>query len=123
MTPQAIPKRALFRQPTGPDSPLAAGRRFSSGTNTSSRAIAPVTGVDTFDLSGDQAIGYMTDTGATVFLRDRRAEQTQLAHFAHDLAMEALVAIGVNDARQQTPLAVAMSSVEDQTLALAELVV
>ena len=37
-----MPKRALFRQPNGPFSPLTLGSRFSSGTKTSSMTISPV---------------------------------------------------------------------------------
>ncbi len=43
MAPQAMPKRALFRQEKGPRRPFTPGSRFSSGTNTSERPISPVT--------------------------------------------------------------------------------
>ena len=40
--PQAIPYRALLRQPNGPPRPRASGNQFSSGTNTLSITISPV---------------------------------------------------------------------------------
>ena len=42
MAPQAMPKRALFRQVKGPFRPRTSGKAFSSGTNTSSITISPV---------------------------------------------------------------------------------
>ena len=42
MAPQPIPKRAWLRQLSGPFTPWTPGRRFSSGTSTSSRKISEV---------------------------------------------------------------------------------
>ena len=42
MAPQAMPERALLRQPNGPASPETFGSRFSSGTTAPSSTISPV---------------------------------------------------------------------------------
>ncbi|MNT31547.1 hypothetical protein D3C72_1673880 [compost metagenome] len=42
MAPQAMPKRALFRQENGPRRPCTPGRILASGTKTSFRPMSPV---------------------------------------------------------------------------------
>ena len=56
-------------------------------------------------------------------MRDGRAEQAELAHLAHDLAVEILVEIGLGDARLQLLLRIGFRRVADHALLVGELVV
>jgi hypothetical protein len=50
-----------------------------------------------------------------------RAEQAELAHLAHDLAVEILVEIGFGDARLQPLLRIAFGRVADEPLLVGKL--
>ena len=82
------------------------------------RAIAAV---DPLDRAGDQAVADIAEAGAAIFGRDGRAEQAELAHFDHDLAVETLVEVGVGDARLELLLRIALGGVADQPLFVAKL--
>src|SRR6516165_5211372 len=55
IAPQAMPARAMLRQPKGPPRPLAFGSTFSSGTNASSSTISPVIGLGEAEATDDLA--------------------------------------------------------------------
>ena len=65
----------------------------------------------------------MADAGAAVFLGNGRAQQTHLAHLGHDLAVEALLAEGGDDARLQLFLTIGRGRITDQNLVLGQLAV
>ena len=56
-------------------------------------------------------------------MRDGRAEQAELAHLAHDLAVEPLVEIGGGHARLQLLLRIALGRVADEPLLVGQLVI
>jgi hypothetical protein len=64
----------------------------------------------------------VVDRGAAELLGQRRAEEAELAHLVHDLAVEVLVAIGLKHPRQQLLLAVVVGRIADEPLLLAQLV-
>jgi len=66
-----------------------------------------ITRVDVLDLACDQPIGHIAEPRPAVFFRHGRADQPERAHLAHDLAVEALLAIGLQHARKQLLLRVA----------------
>jgi hypothetical protein len=76
--------------------------------------------VDGLDLPGDQAVGDVAHARAAVLLRDRRAEEAQASHLGHDLAVEALVGIGADHARQQLVAGIVARRLADHALVLAE---
>src|SRR3546814_2674353 len=67
------------------------------------RAIARI---DALDLARDQPVGDMAEPRTAETLGHHCAEQTQCAHFGHDLAIETLLAIGAQDTRHQFALRV-----------------
>jgi uncharacterized protein VirK/YbjX len=52
-----------------------------------------------------------------------RAEQPELAHLAHDVAIEGFLQISLGDARQQPLLRITFGSVTDETLLIRKLTV
>ena len=84
--------------------------------NAHRRAVAAV---DALDLARDQPVGDVVRPGAAIAF-DRRAEKSQLAHLVHDLAVEALFAVGGQDAREQLFLAIGAGAVAHQPLFLAQ---
>jgi hypothetical protein len=78
-----------------------------------------VAAIDPLDLARDQPVGDIIRAGAAVAL-DRRAEKAQFAHLVHDLAIETLLAVRGQDAREQLFLAVGAGAVAHQALVLAE---
>ena len=82
-----------------------------------------VAAVDALDRARDQAVADIAEAGAAIFVRDGRAEQAELAHLAHDLAVETLVEIGAGDARLELVLRIALGGVADQPLLVAQLVI
>jgi hypothetical protein len=82
------------------------------------RAIAAV---HALDLARDQAVAHVIDAGAAVLLGQRAAEQVARAHLAHDLGVEALLPVGLEDARHQVPLRVLARAVADHALVPGEL--
>ena len=80
-----------------------------------------VAAVHPLDLARDQPVGDVVDPGAAIAL-DGRAEQPQLPHLGHDLAVETLVPVSLQDARHQPILAVGPRGVAQHALFLAELV-
>ena len=80
-----------------------------------------VAGIDALDLARDQPVGDVAEAGAAVFLRDGRAEEAERAHLAHDLAVEALLAIGREHAREQLVLRIAARGVAHHALLFGEL--
>src|SRR6185437_4942196 len=65
------------------------------GLHAHRRAVAAV---DALDLAGNEAVADISDIGAAIAL-DGRAEEAELAHLVHDLAVEALLAEGALDPR------------------------
>ena len=82
-----------------------------------------VAAVDPLDRARDQAVADIAEAGAAIFVRDGRAEQPELAHLAHDLAVEALVEIGRGDARLQLLLRIAFGRVADEPLLVGQLMI
>ena len=82
-----------------------------------------VAAVDALDRAGDQAVADVAEAGAAIFVRDGRAEQAELAHLAHDLAVETLVEIGRGHARLQLLLRIAFGRVADEPLLVGQLVI
>ena len=80
------------------------------------RAIAAV---DPLDLARNQTVGNVVNAGAAITF-DGRAEKAERSHFVHDLAVEALVPIGFEHARQQLFLAVGARAVAHHPLLLAQ---
>jgi len=56
-------------------------------------------------------------------VRDRRAQEPELAHFGQDLAVEALVEIGAGDPRLKLVLGIALGGVADEPLLVRQLVI
>ena len=83
------------------------------------RAVARI---DALDLARDQPVGDVVDAGAAVAL-EGAAEQAERAHLVHDLAVEALVAVGLEDARHKPVLGEVARAVADHALVFRKLVV
>jgi 3'-phosphoadenosine 5'-phosphosulfate sulfotransferase (PAPS reductase)/FAD synthetase len=84
------------------------------------RAIAAV---DPLDRAGDQSVADIAKSGAAIFVGDRRAEQPQRAHLAHDLAVEPFLHISGGHARLQLLLGIALRRVADEPLLVGQLVI
>src|SRR5262249_30418109 len=63
-----------------------------------------VAAIDALDLAGNEAVAHIIDAGAAIAV-DGRAEEPQRAHLIHDLAVEALMPIGLEHPRHQLFLA------------------
>jgi hypothetical protein len=88
------------------------------GLHGHGRAVARI---DAFDLAGDEPVGDIARARAAIVLRQRGAQQPEFAHLVHDLAVEALVAEGRDDARHQPLLGIGPRGVADHALVLREL--
>ncbi|MGY4472035.1 hypothetical protein ACVWWK_007744 [Bradyrhizobium sp. LB9.1b] len=82
-----------------------------------------VAGIDPLDLAGDEAVGDIACIGAAIFLRQRDADQAELAHLVEDLAVGRLFEIGLGDTRQQLVLGVGARGVAHHALVFGELLV
>ena len=82
-----------------------------------------VAAVDPLDLARDQAVDDIAHAGAAVALRQRGAEQAELAEFGHDLPVEALVAERLQHPGLQPVPAILPRGLLDHALVLAELAV
>ncbi len=82
-----------------------------------------VPGINPFDLAIDQPVGDIRSPCPAVGLGHRRAEQAQRANLGQDLAVEALLAEGGENARRELPLRVVARSVADESLLLGEQIV
>ena len=82
-----------------------------------------VTGVDPLHLPGGEAVGDVVRLGAAVLGRQRGAEQPELAELVHDLAMEYLVAVGLEHPWHEAVLAIVMTRIADHALVFGELLV
>ena len=82
-----------------------------------------VAAVDPFDGPGDQPVADIAEPDAAIFRRDRRAEQPQGAHLAHDLAVEPFLEIGRRHARLELLLGISLGGVADEPLLIGQLVV
>ncbi len=60
-----------------------------------------ITRIDTFDFARDKAIGHIVHVRAAIFFGQREAEEADLAHLVHDLAIEIFVAEAIAHAGQQ----------------------
>jgi hypothetical protein len=89
------------------------------GLHAHRRAVAAV---DALDLAGDQAVGDVVGLGPAIGLRQRRPEQAQGAHLAHDGAVEGLVAVGLAHPRLELGLAILAGRVADRAFLARELV-
>ena len=90
------------------------------GLHRHGRAIA---GIDPLHLARHQAVGDVVHPGAAVVLRQGRAEEAERPHFAEDLAVEALVPIGLEHPRHELLLAVVVGGVAHEPLVFAQLLV
>ena len=90
------------------------------GLHAHHRAVA---GIDPLDLARDEPVGDVGRAGAAVILRQRDAEQPELAHLVEDRAVGLLLAVGLDDARQQLLLRVGARAVADHALVVGELIV
>ena len=90
------------------------------GLHAHRRAVARI---DALDLARHQAVGRVVGGGAAVFLGQGGAQQAKRAELVHDLAIELLVAVGLQHARHQLVLAVVAGRIADRDLLLGELVV
>ncbi|MGY4297708.1 hypothetical protein ACVWXN_005803 [Bradyrhizobium sp. i1.4.4] len=84
------------------------------------RAIA---GIDPLDLARDEAVGDVARIGTAIFLRQRNADQAELAHLVEDLAVGLLLEIRLGDARQQLVLGIGARGVAHHALVFGELLV
>ncbi len=91
---------------------------YQRGLHRHGRAIA---GIDALDLAGDQAIGDIAEAGAAVLFRDRGAEQAERAHLGDDRAVEALLAVIEEHAREQFVLRIAARGVAHHALLFRQL--
>ena len=88
------------------------------GLHRHGRAVA---GIDALDLARDQPIGDIAEPGAAVLFRDGGAEQAERAHLGDDGAVEALLAVVQQHAREQLVLRVAARGVAHHALFFREL--
>src|SRR5262249_52745463 len=82
-----------------------------------------IAGIDALDLARDEAVGDVAGIGAAIFLRQRHADQSELAHLVEDLAVGLFLEIGLDHARQQLVLRVGARGVADHALVFGELIV
>ena len=80
-----------------------------------------VTGIHTFDFTGNQAVGHVINARAAVLGGNGRAQQAKLAHFGHDLAVKTLFAEGGQHAGLKVFLAVIVGGIADLALFVGEL--
>ncbi len=78
-----------------------------AGLHAHRRAVGAV---DALHFAGDQAVGHVVHAGTAVAF-DGGAEQAERAHVAEDLAVEGLVAVGLDDAWHELALAVVAGGV------------
>ena len=102
---------ALLLGPVGVD-----GEHHQRGLHREGRAVA---GIDALDLARHQPVGHVGDAGAAIAL-ERGAEETHLAELVHDLAVEGLVAEGLQHAGLQLLLAELARRIADQALVFRE---
>ena len=88
------------------------------GLHRHRRAVA---GIDALDLARDQPIGDIAEPGAAILFRNRGAEQAERAHLRDDGAVEALLAVVHQHAREQLVLGVAARGVAHHALFFREL--
>ena len=79
------------------------------------------TGIDALELARDQPVTDIAETGAAVFLRDGRAQQSELAHLAEDRRIGLAVAIGGEDARKQLLLRIIARGIAHHALFFGQL--
>jgi hypothetical protein len=89
-----------------------------AGLHAHGRAVA---GIHPLHLARDEAIADVIDGGAAVVLRQGRAEEPEFAHLGHDLAVEAFVAVGLENPRHQLFLAVIACRVAHHALVFIQL--
>ena len=73
-------------------------------------------GIDALQFARDQAVADVVEAGAAVFLRDGRAEQPELAHFAEDRRIGVAVVVGGDDAGEQLLLRIVARGVAHHAL-------
>ncbi len=80
-----------------------------------------VAGIDALDLARDQAVGDIAEARAAIFLRDGRAEQPERAHLGQQVAVDLLLAIGLDHPRHQLVLRKAARGVAHHALLFGQL--
>src|SRR5690554_4419563 len=80
-----------------------------------------VAGINALDLASNQAIADIVHAGTAVAINGG-AQQTQFTHLVHDVAIEVLVAVGLQHAWHQFFLAVIVSGLQDHALIFVKLV-
>src|SRR3954469_16375762 len=82
-----------------------------------------VAAVDALNFTSNEAVADVAEPGAAIFGRDGGAEEPELAHLTHDLAVEALVEISRRHPRLQLLLRIAFRGVADEALLVRELMI
>ena len=80
-----------------------------------------VAAVYPLDLARDQAVADIADAGAAIAV-DGGAEQAQLAHFGHDLAVEMLVPVRLQHTGHQLVLGIGAGAVAHHALVFGKLI-
>jgi hypothetical protein len=88
------------------------------GLHRHGRAIA---GIDALDLARDQPVGDVAQAGAAVLFRDGGTKKAERAHLGDDGAIETLLAVIEEHAREQLVLRVAARGVTHHALFFGEL--
>ena len=76
---------------------------------------AAIAGINALNLARHQPIGNIGNAGAAIAIQ-RGTQETHFAEFIHDLAVEALMPIGFQDARHQAFLAELPGAVANHAL-------
>ena len=84
---------------------------------------AAVAAVNALYLTGDQTVGHVIQSGATVLLGDRGAQQAQLTHLPKNRHIGRAIAKRLDHARQQFVLAIRGRGVAHHALVITELAV
>ena len=84
------------------------------------RAIA---GIDALDLTRDQSISHVIGFGTAILDRQRRSEETKLAHLAEDARVRYFLRIGFDDVRLQPLLRERSCGVADQLFVAGQLII
>ena len=82
-----------------------------------------ITGIDTLNLTRDQAVSHIVQPRATVLLRNRRAKQPERAHLTKNLDVGVLIAKSLNYTRQQLVLCVLRRGIANHALVFSKLLI
>ena len=80
-----------------------------------------VAAIDPLYLARDQAVGHIASADPAIFLGDRGAKQTHLAHLAEDRRVGGLILEGLDHARLQLVLCIGAGRIAQHPLVFAQL--